>query len=283
MLTRWHPLLRRILPRGFRHFLRYPTGEVKRWWAELRFRLVGPVVLDVSEGWTVRVHPATEAAFRGHRDEVEYRQELSQFAAICTPGMTLVDVGANYGVFTLAALHYGGPAASVIAIDPSPMAQQYLAINLALNGVTSRVERRVEALSDQSRQIALLPTGSGQAHMMMRGVTGRPDTTTVAALTLDDVADAAGRPVTHVKIDVEGFEGQVLRGGRAMIEQQRPRVTLELHNWMLRDLGDSPDEVTAVLQAAGYQATDLAGRPISWQAATQLPIARLTCLPPSSR
>jgi FkbM family methyltransferase len=283
MLTRWYPLLRRILPRGFRHFLRYPTSGVKGWWWELRFRLAGPVVLEVSEGWTVRVHPATEAMFRGHRDEPEYRQELARFAAICTQGMTLIDVGANYGVFTLAALHYGGPASTVIAIDPSPTAQRYLAINLALNDVVSRVEQRVEALTDQSRQIALLPTGSGQAHMMMRGVAGRPDTTTVAALTLDDVADAAGRPITHVKIDVEGFEGQVLRGGRTMIEQQQPLVTLELHNWMLRDLGDSPDEVTAVLQAAGYQATDLAGQPISWHAATLPPIARLTCLPSSSR
>jgi len=279
MLTRWYPLLRRILPRGFRHFLRYPTSGFKGWWWEVRFRVVGPVVLDVSKGWTVRVHPATEAAFRGHRDEPEYRQELSRFAAICTPGMTLIDVGANYGVFTLAALHYGGPTATVIAIDPSPTAQKYLATNLALNGVASRVEQRVEALSDQSRQIALLPTGSGQAHMMMRGVAGRPDTTTVAAQTLDDVAEAAGRPITHVKIDVEGFEGQVLRGGRTMIEQQRPRVTLELHNWMLRDLGDSPDEVTAVLQSAGYQATDLTGQPVSWHAATKPPIARLTCLP----
>ncbi len=279
MLTRWHPLLRRILPRGLRHFLRYPTSGVKRWWWELRFRVAGPVVLEVATGWTVRVHPATEAAFRGHRDEPEYRQELSQFAAICTPGMTLIDVGANYGVFTLAALHYGGPAATVIAIDPSPTAQKYLATNLTLNGVTARVEQRVEALSDQSRQIAMLPTGSGQAHMMVRGVAGRPDTTTVAAQTLDDVAEAAKRPITHVKIDVEGFEGQVLRGGRAMIDHHRPRVTLELHNWMLRELGDSPDEVTTVLQSAGYQATDLSGRPISWHDATLLPIARLTCLP----
>jgi FkbM family methyltransferase len=279
MLTRWYPLLRRILPRGFRHFLRYPTSGLKARWWDIRFRLAGPVTIDVSEGWTVRVHPATEAAFRGHRDEPEYRRELARFAAVCTEGMTLIDVGANYGVFTLAALHYGGPAATVIAIDPSPTAQKYLAINLALNGVEARVHQRVEALSDQSRRIALLPTGSGQAHMMMRGLDGRPDTTTVAAQTLDDVADAAGRPITHVKIDVEGFEGSVLRGGRAMIEQQRPRVTLELHNWMLRELGDSPEEVTAVLQEAGYQAWDLAGQPVSWQAATHPPIARLTCLP----
>jgi FkbM family methyltransferase len=279
MLKRWHPLLRRILPRGLRHFLRYPTGGLKGLWWELQFRLRGPVSLEVSEGWTVRVHPATAAAFRGHRDQTEYQRELTRFAAICTPGMTLIDVGANYGVFTLAALHYGGAGATVIAIDPSPGAQKYLATNLALNNVTARVEQRVEALSDQSRRIALLPTGSGQAHMMMRGATDRPDTTTVTAQTLDDVAVAAGRPITHVKIDVEGFEGHVLRGGRTLFEQQHPRVTLELHNWMLRELGDSPDDVTLVLQGAGYQATDLNGQPVSWHAATEPPIARLTCLP----
>lgn len=141
------------------------------------------------------------------------------------------------------------------------------------------MERIVEALSDQSRPIAILPTGGGQAHMMMRGASDRPDMTMVAARTLDDVAKAAGRLITHVKIDVEGFEGLVLRGGRTLIDQQRPTVSLELHNWMLRALGDSPADVTALLADAGYRATDLAGQPVTWAAAIEPPIARLTCRP----
>ena len=57
----------------------------------------------------------------------------------CTPGMVLFDLGAHFGLFSLAALHYGGANAQAVAIDASPVAERLIRIQAALNGVAERV------------------------------------------------------------------------------------------------------------------------------------------------
>lgn len=282
VLRRWYPQLRRILPVGVRHLIRYPLSGLRSRWYDLQYAVRGPVTLRVRPDWTVRCHPATVPSFFAHMHGSTFQDELAHFVGTCTPGMTLIDVGAHYGVFTLAALHYGGPDAHVIAIDPSPHAQRYLAVNLALNGAAPRVRCLAQALSDTPKPIAMLTTGAGQAHMMLRPEEGRSDSVGVAATTLDEIAAGAGRPVTHVKIDVEGYEGHVLRGGTALLRDQRPTIALELHNDLLRQLGDDPHDLVALLERAGYWCQGDDGRPVPWASATVPHIARVTAVASAS-
>lgn len=278
VLRRWYPQLRRILPAGLRHFIRYPLSGLRSRWHDMRFSVLGPVTLRVRPDWIVRCHPATVRSFTAHMAERTFQDELAQFVETCTPGMTLIDVGAHYGVFTLAALRYGGPDARVIAVDPSPRAQRYLAANLALNAAESRVRCLAQALSDTPRTIGMLTTGAGQAHMMIRPAEGRSDSVGVTATTLDEIAAGAGRPITHVKIDVEGYEGHVLRGGAALLRDQRPIIALELHNDLLRQLGDDPRDVVAGLERAGYWCRGGDGHPVPWAPLTIPHIARVTAV-----
>ena len=67
-------------------------------------------------------HSAFHRGYSWCTSDDELIEELDSFIAHCRRGMVLFDVGAHFGVFSLAALHYGGPDAIAVAVDPSPAA-----------------------------------------------------------------------------------------------------------------------------------------------------------------
>jgi hypothetical protein len=101
----------------------------------------------------------------------------------------------------------------------------------------------------------------------------------VAQVTLDRLAAESDRPITHVKIDVEGFEAEVLAGGRAFLRDRQPWLFLELHGALLRQRGLSPEGLLALLAECGYRRLEQDGRPVTPPEAAACPIARLVCVP----
>jgi hypothetical protein len=94
------------------------------------------------------------------------------------------------------------------------------------------------------------------------------------------VAATAGLEPTHVKIDVEGFEGEVLDGARELLARARPIIFLELHGDILRERGRSPREVLGKLESLGYATFLRNERPVSPEEASGAPIIRIVCSPP---
>ena len=276
MSQRAREILRRVVPRSARTFAQNPIAPLASLYHHARYRLLGPARIAMMPDWAVRAHPQARHAFRIHAIDPAYHRELQAFIAACTPGMRLVDVGASYGVFTLAALHYGGPSAHVTAVEPSGAARRILESNLAAAGAADRVTVLSVALAAPSAAtLPLLTTGAGQAHMMVRGLAGRSDATAVEATTLD--AAAGGLAPTHVKIDVEGFERDVLKGATATLRRDRPVVFLELHCALLRELGEDPAECLAILRACGYSRIEMDGAAVSDQTILNAHIANLIC------
>lgn len=269
-------ILRRVIPRSARTFAQNPIAPLVSLSHHARYRLLGPAGIQMMPDWAARAHPQARHAFRIHASDPAYQRELAAFISACTPGMRLIDVGASYGVFTLAALHYGGPLARVTAIEPSAAARRILEINLAATGAANRATVMSVALAAPgAATLPLLATGSGQAHMMVRGLAGRRDASAVAATTLDAVADGV-RP-THLKIDVEGFEGDVLKGAAGTLRRDRPVLFLELHCAMLRELGEDPAGCLDVLRACGYSRIEMDGAAAGDAAILGSHIANLIC------
>jgi FkbM family methyltransferase len=246
--------------------------------AELAYRAGRIESLDLRPGWTLRCHPASADEFRLFRDHEDYRAELEAFVSTCTAGMVLLDVGANFGFFTLAALHYGGPSTRAIAVDPSPGAHRVLEVNLSLMGTLDRVARFRLALASWDGEIEVLDAGLAAEHQMHRGEIGRPDTKRVAASRMTSLLARAEWTPSHVKVDVEGFELDVLQGGESFIRKCRPIIMLELHTRLLRSLDADPMAVLALLEQWGYR-FEWRGRPIVPGQAAALDIARLMCFP----
>lgn len=271
-------LIRRAIPRSVRNSLRHPATSARSLYDDARFGAGFVTTLSMRSDWTVRCHPAAADAFRFQRDEPDPAIELRDFITRCSSGMTLIDVGAHFGVFTLAALHYSGGSARVVAVDPSPRAGRVLTANVALASATTQVQIERLALASEVGVVSLLSTGAGAYHMMIP-TAWRPDASTVSSTTLDALATRCQVRPTHLKIDVEGSEGDVLEGGRRVLETCRPVIFLELHGWMIRAAGRDPSGVLLFLRNHGYSRIERAGSPITAAAAAALDMARLVCLP----
>ena len=78
-------------------------------------------------GWLITCHPAAyRCAYHLQINDPEQVLEFDNFIDNSFQGMVLFDVGAHFGLFSLAALHYGGPGSRAIAVDPSPIAVRFL-------------------------------------------------------------------------------------------------------------------------------------------------------------
>jgi FkbM family methyltransferase len=227
--------------------------------------------------WEVRCHPAAVEAFELQRDAPELRAELDAFVSSCREGMVLLDIGAHYGLFTLAALHFSRGAARVIAADPSASAIAVFDTNMRLAGAGPRVDRYRVAVAEADGEVPLLTGGARAYHMMTRSEAPRPDAVVVPAITLDSLSDRAGVVPTHIKIDVEGAEDAVLSGGERTLRERRPIVFLELHGGILRRAGRDPLAVLERLASWGYRRFEIAGRTVDLRAVSGLDVARITC------
>jgi len=269
-------LARRLIPRALRNALRRPARTVSLLAQGLAWRLGHRATCELRAGWAFPCHPAAKRALLLHRDDAELRSELDSFTARCREGMVFFDVGAHYGVFSLAALHYGRDA-RVVAVEPSAEASSVLRANLGLAGAGERAKVVQAAVGAKDGTLRMLTTGPNAENYMVGTDEERPDVTEVRQRTLGSLAAETGLVPTHVKIDVEGFEGEVLEGGRELLARARPLVFLELHGDILRGRGRAPRAVLATLEELGYRRFTRDEQPAACDALAAAPIVRIVC------
>jgi FkbM family methyltransferase len=197
---------------------------------------------------------AREVCFTGRYEP----QETALVRAILRPGMSFVDVGANWGYFTLLAAHLVGAAGQVVSLEPDPRLFAVLQQNVAGNGL---------------RQVTVLPVAAAQAagpvtlagyeetggnfglSRMVSRPTGTARLYQVPARRLDVVLDECGLGTVHLlKMDIEGAEGFALAGLEAALAGSRvQRLLLELHPAQLAEHGQSAAAVIAQLRRRGYR------------------------------
>jgi FkbM family methyltransferase len=251
--------VRTIVPRGVRNWLRDPRQSLE-WAADCAaFALGRTVDAEIPPGWTVRAHPlAARRAYAAQHADPAQRLEIEAFVRMCRPGMQLFDVGAHFGIFSLAALHFGGPGSIAVAVDPSPAAVRMLRWQARLNGLEHRLLVVEACAGDAAGETGMLDTGVvGAGYYVPSDGRQDSDLATVETLTLDQLAQRTGIAPTHLKIDVEGAELDVLRGARGVLSRLRPFVTLELHNAILRRAGRDPRSVVRGLEGYGYRVDDV--------------------------
>jgi FkbM family methyltransferase len=149
----------------------------------------------------------------------------------------IVDVGANIGLFTVAAA-LAFPEARILAFEPNPAIFACLAENSKAFG--ARVTVRQCAIGKAKGEAMLFPGGpinharSSGAHLMNAAHWSAPEAgVSVPLSTLDEeLADLAG-DAGLIKIDVEGFEQDVLEGAAGAIAAAKPLIAVEFNAWTL--------------------------------------------------
>jgi len=195
-------------------------------------------------------------------EDKEQAQEFSNFISYCQPGMVFFDVGAHFGFFSFAALHYGGIDAKAVAIDPSPVSKRMMKILATLNNFAGRLCLIHASASDHVGEKPMVATGvitDGYFVEPFQSHTAT-DITLTPTITLDTLSEELKVVPTHIKIDVEGQELSVLRGAKKVLSQsQPPLLFLELHNQIIRDRGGDPSEPLSLLKDFGYDLFDAQG------------------------
>src|SRR5437868_12046222 len=101
--------VRALLPRGVRNWLRSPTKSLAWGYRETKYFFGVTEKIEIRPGWSVRCHPlAYSHSYHAQLEDPDQAAEFDSFLSYCTERMILFDIGAHFGLFSLAALHFGG-------------------------------------------------------------------------------------------------------------------------------------------------------------------------------
>jgi FkbM family methyltransferase len=165
--------------------------------------------------------------------------EMLVWQQVLRPGDLFLDVGANLGSYAVLAAELG---AEVIAVEPAADTFALLQENIALNGYEIRA---VQAAAGTGT--ARFTSGRDCASQF--SLAGQVETTLI---TVDSLLD--GRPAAGMKIDVEGFELEVLRGcAQALAAHRVALIQLQWNATSLAALGTDRTPVADLLEGHGYQ------------------------------
>ncbi len=152
------------------------------------------------------------------------RASLTLLAKLETKQITIIDVGANYGFVSLALHSNLGPDSRIYAFEPHPQVYKefsnsidanhfsgIVAENLAVGGIDSEIV--LNLCNETANVLDIYNTESRQVRVMQT--------------TLDNYAAENGINCDFVKIDVDGYEMNVLQGMTEMLVKTRPIIVIE--------------------------------------------------------
>jgi FkbM family methyltransferase len=220
---------------------------------------------------------------------------MAAFARQINAGDTILDIGANHGVYALAAGVQVGPKGHVYAFEASRHFSELIRASISINGldgVVSIINAAVSATTGKAI-LSFDDHWSGAGHLVGRPETGGPPpaldplprplalpqkskSEEVRCVALDDYfADPTSR-IDVMKMDIEGAEGLALKGMSKLLERSpRVRIMMEFCPQMMSGFDCDAAETIAMLEAGGFMCwtinPDSSLAPARWQAMLESP------------
>jgi FkbM family methyltransferase len=207
--------------------------------------------------WGARVHsPSPDRAVAAWLLNAGFmgRAERRFFEQVVTAGQTVVDVGANQGVFTLLLSRLVGPAGKVFALEPEPRLFHALEESCRRNRADNVT--RLQLAAGESRGHGLLRCSrlNGGDNRLTRLPGG--STVPVEIAGLDEILP--DQAVNLIKIDVQGYELRVAKGMQKILDRS-PAIRVCFEYWPagLRKAGDTPEALLRFFHDRGFSVFDL--------------------------
>jgi FkbM family methyltransferase len=170
--------------------------------------LITPYVLQEQQDW--------------FEDEIKFLRFLLQ------PGQKVIDIGANYGVYTLSMAETVGETGKIWAFEPASTTAELLAASVGFNDFNQVIIDR-SALSCASGIAELALHNNSELNSLIHDNTGTINTETVKISTLDECLHKYDwQKIDFIKIDAEGEEINILQGGQQFFDRLSPLVQYEV-------------------------------------------------------
>lgn len=248
MKPRWLPDRRKRLE-YLNRFLSVSWLEKMRLIRLAGLRVFGffPTRLPFGDWWIAYNDRHGDAILAGCYENVE-RNFVGEFLR---PEMTVLDIGAHQGLYTLLAARKVGPAGRVVAFEPSPRERQRLDLNVRLNRCANvRVEKIALGSSDGEADLFLVDgPQTGCNSLRPPNVMEPTKVLRVPVKTLDSCLNLRRiQRVDFIKMDVEGGEWEVLKGAVNLLERRpRPVILCEVQEVRTQPWGYRAKEVIEFL------------------------------------
>ena len=183
------------------------------------------------------------------------------------PGMHIIDIGAHLGLFSVSSSQLTGSTGKIICFEPTPGTYEVLKKTLALNQCDNvfPLQQAVGAAKGES-VFFVSSTAACNSNSLVENVSeGKAEKYNVTITTIDDIVNAFQLHPDLIKIDAEGAELDVLRGGIKTLNVMKPTLILGLHPRFIKQKGDSLESIWEILMAAHYK-IEMEGREVSKEA-----------------
>lgn len=160
---------------------------------------------------------------------------LEQYEKNVKPNSIAIDVGANVGIHTLALSTFVQEKGTVYSYEPRASICKQLQSNLALNKRMNVIVRQV-GVGDRKKQIPF--NENGNDFNQGAGMYDPAAQNMIEVVSLDEDLNKESRPVSLIKIDVEGMEFEVIKGAKNILKTSKPVLCIEYNSppWKLSDL-----------------------------------------------
>jgi len=236
------------------------TGEFL-WYSRSRFPFLNfPIPWRLPYGaWFLAYGDAMGARVCGYNiARRPYEENQWKFVSrFLKPGMNFFDIGANQGFYTILASRRVGSQGKVFAFEPAPTEFRKLRRNLLINRLHNVVmESQAVGSYEGLTEFYLCLDYQGSFSSIRQpayDVTSRKKVIKVPITTLDAYVQCNNiSSLDLIKIDVEGGELDVLKGGGGILERLRPIIMCEMDDRRTQQWGYQAREIWEFLQGYGY-------------------------------
>lgn len=221
----------------------------------LRMLNKGAKKFEVIPGFTLNVDVGSVGAFTHFKVDPDMREEIESFIFFSKGKTALLDIGALYGIFSLSFLE-NNENGTAYAVDPSPFCLEMLNRNKKINPNYS-FEIFPFAMG---RNNGIIKMHFEWHHLVVDPASNETEKNLVREVySLDNFIKEFSFNPDIIKIDVEGFELNVLRGGLGYLSKNNPLLFLELHGEWLERYGGSIKDLIHLLKNLNYRFYHLNG------------------------
>ena len=185
---------------------------------------------------------------------------LEFFQSLLKPGMCVVDVGANIGLYTAIGAAVVGPAGMVVAVEPGAENCAFIRKTIKRNAF-SCVSVVQKAAGERCGPAALFLCETNKADHRVYDISGDRERIEIEMITLDFLMKELNAVAVDVlKIDTQGFESFVLQGMDLMLrESPKIKILIEYWPWGIRQTGRSPTLLLEQFLEYGFQIFEIDG------------------------